>query len=148
MMWQKRFGAELIAVLVMIAVVSVLAVYQYRWTGEINRTEQARLRNSLATSVRNFDQEFSYDFQQLCQSFELDPEADPSAVESHVARQEANWNKASSRSRFIDGVHIWKIASADSFLLESLKEEDNQFHRATWPTQLDPLRPFLSNQID
>ena len=77
MNWQKRFGVELIAVLVMIAVVSVLAVYQYRWTGEISRTEQARLRNSLATSVRNFDQEFSYDFQQLCESFELDPEAEP-----------------------------------------------------------------------
>jgi hypothetical protein len=57
MNWQKRFGVELLAVLVMIAVVSVLAVYQYRWTGEISRTEQARLRNSLATSVRDFDQE-------------------------------------------------------------------------------------------
>ena len=80
MMWRKRFGVELIAVLVMIAVVSVLAVYQYRWTGEISRTEQTRLRNSLATSVRNFDQEFSYDFQQLCESFELDPEAELSAA--------------------------------------------------------------------
>ena len=75
MMWQKRIGVELIAVLAMILVVSVLAVYQYRWTGEISRTEQVRLRNSLATSVRNFDQEFSYDFQQLCESFELNPES-------------------------------------------------------------------------
>ena len=69
MNWQKRFGVELIAVIVMIAVVSVLAVYQYRWTGEISRTEQARLRNSLATSVRNFDQEFSYDFPATLRKF-------------------------------------------------------------------------------
>ena len=103
MMWQKRFGVELIAVIVMIAVVSVLAVYQYRWTGEISRTEQARLRNSLATSVRNFDQEFSYDFQQLCESFELDPETEPSAVESHVARQQANWTRTSAHAEFVRG---------------------------------------------
>src|ERR1700693_3762996 len=99
MNWQKRFGVDLLAVIAMIAVVSVLAVYQYRWTGEISRTEQARLRNSLATSVRNFDQEFSYDFQQLCESFEIDPEADSSAIESHVARQQVYWNRVSSHAQ-------------------------------------------------
>ena len=38
-------------------------------------TEQERLKAALATSVRNFSQEFSYDFQQLCESFEVEPEA-------------------------------------------------------------------------
>src|ERR1700685_4465646 len=108
MNWQKRFGAELIAVIVIIAVVSVLAVYQYRWTGEISRTEQTRLRNSLATSVRNFDQEFSYDFQQLCESFELDPETDPSAIESRAARQEAAWTRTSSHAEFVKALYIWR----------------------------------------
>src|ERR1700719_3103438 len=102
MIWHRRFGVELVAVLVMIAVVAVLAVYQYRWTGEISRTEQARLRNSLATSARNFDQEFSYDFQQLCESFEIDPEAQPSAIEGNVARQQANWNRISTHAQFVD----------------------------------------------
>src|SRR5882672_1734253 len=101
MMWRKRFGVELIAVMVMIAVVSVLAVYQYRWTGEISRTEQARLGNSLATSVRNFDQEFSYDFQQLCESFELDPEVEPSAIESDVERHQANWSRTSAHAEIV-----------------------------------------------
>src|ERR1700719_2490223 len=102
MIWHRRFGVELIAVMVMIAVVSVLAVYQYRWTGEISRTEQARLRNSLATSVRNFDQEFSYDFQQLLESFELDPEAEASAIESHLGRQHANWTRTSTHAEIIN----------------------------------------------
>ena len=65
MRWMKRPGGELVAILVMIAVVSILAGFQYRWTGEIGRNEQNRLKVSLDTSVRNFDQEFSYDFQQL-----------------------------------------------------------------------------------
>src|SRR5271170_6822842 len=119
MMWRKRFGVELIAVLVMIVVVSVLAVYHFRWTGEISRTEQTRLRNSLATSVRNFDQEFSYDFQQLCESFELDPEAESSAIESHVARLQANWDRTSTHAELVRGLYIWRPGSPDGANLES-----------------------------
>jgi len=148
MMWKKRFGVELIAVLVMIVVVCVLAVYQFRWTGEISRTEQTRLRNSLATSVRNFDQEFSYDFQQLCESFEIDPEADPSAMESHAARQRAHWDRAGSHSQFVDGLYIWRMSSADGPVFESLNGDESQFHKATWPPQLEPLRPLLAKEFE
>jgi signal transduction histidine kinase len=147
MMWQKRFGVELIAVFVMIAVVSVLAVYQYRWTGEISRTEQARLRISLATSVRNFDQEFSYDFQQLCESFEIDPQAEPSAIESHVARQQAYWNRVSSHAQLVDGLNIWKMGLVDSPVFESWNENDNQFHKAPWPPQLESLQTLVAQQF-
>ncbi len=146
MMWEKRFGVELVAVIVMIAVVSVLAVYQYRWTGEISRTEQARLRNSLATSVRNFDQEFSYDFQQLCESFELDPEAEPSVIESHVARQQASWTRTSTHAEFVGGLYIWKTNSSNAADLESFNPSDNRFHDVNWPSDLESLHRFLTER--
>ena len=143
MMWQKRFGVELIAVIVMIAVVSVLAAYQYRWTGEISRTEQARLRNSLATSVQNFDREFSYDFQQLCESFELDPEAEPSAIESHAARQQASWTRTSTHADLVWGLYIWKKGSSKATDLEFFNQSENRFQDVNWPSDLVSLRRFL-----
>ena len=146
MNWQKRFGVELIAVVVMIAVVSVLAVYQYQWTGEISRTEQARLRTSLATSVRNFDQEFSYDFQQLCESFELEPETEPSAVESHVMRQQASWNRTSAHAEFVRGLYVWKKTGSNAASLESFDSGDNRFHDVNWPSDLDSLHRFLAER--
>src|SRR5579864_6476855 len=146
MNWQKRFGVELIAVLVMIAVVSVLAVYQYRWTGEISRTEQTRLRNSLATSVRNFDQEFSYDFQQLCESFELDPEAELSAVESRVVRQQASWARTSAHAELVQGLYVWKSGSSHEAVLESFRQADNRFQNATWPPDLESLHRYLAQR--
>ena len=146
MMWQKRFGVELIAVIVMILVVSVLAVYQYRWTGEISRTEQARLRNSLAISVRNFDQEFSYDFQQLCQSFELDPEAEPSAVESRVAHQQASWTRTSTHAELVRDLYIWKAGGSNSAGVESFSPADNRFHNANWPSELESLHRYLTER--
>lgn len=146
MNWRKRFGVELIAVLLTIAVVSVLAVYQYRWTGEISRTEQARLRNSLATSVRNFDQEFSYDFQQLCESFELDPEVELSAVESHVVRQQATWARTSAHAKFVKDLYLWKLDSSGKEVLESLGQADNRFQKATWPPDLESLHRYLTER--
>ncbi len=148
MMWRKRFGVELIAVIVMIAVVSVLAVYQYRWTGEISRTEQARLRNSLATSVRNFDQEFSYDFQQLCEGFELDPEADPSAIENRVARQQASWTRTSAHAELVKGLYVWKTEGSKAAALEYLNPNDNRFHDANWPPGLESLHRFLMERAE
>jgi len=147
MMWRKRFGVELIAVLVMVAVVCVLAVLEYRWTGEISRTEQARLRNSLAASVRSFDQEFSYDFQRLCESFEIDPETDPSAIESHVTRQEANWNRTSSHAEFVSGLYIWRMGSGKGASFESVSTNDRRFHETPWPPELAMMRPFLTKQF-
>jgi signal transduction histidine kinase len=141
---QKRFGVELLAVTVMIAVVSILAVYQYRWTGEISRTERARLRNSLATGVRNFDQEFSYDFQQLCESFELDPEAEASTIESRVARQQASWTRTSAHSEFVEALYIWKTGSSTADGFESFHQDDGRFHAANWPSDLESLHRFLT----
>ncbi len=64
---------ELAAILGMVAVVCTLAVLQYRWTAEIGRSEQQRLKGTLTTDVRGFAQEFSYDFERLCETHEVDP---------------------------------------------------------------------------
>jgi hypothetical protein len=146
MKWTKRSGTELMAILVMVAVVSTLAVFQYRWTGEISRTEQARLKTSLETSVRNFDQEFSYDFQQLCEGFEIDPEGEPPALESRVARQYANWNRTDSHPGLVAGLYIWRTASVSASKFESFSEIEKRFHDADWPPQFESLRKFLQQQ--
>jgi signal transduction histidine kinase len=148
MIWQKRFGVELIAIIAMIMVVSVLAVYQYRWTAEISRTEQARLRNSLATSVRNLDQEFSYDFQQLCESFELDPEPERADIESHIDRQLSRWSRTSPRADLLGAVYFWRTAPSSAASLESFGSTENRFREANWPPELESVRDKLSRQRD
>src|SRR6185369_3655406 len=139
----RRFGIEIVAVIVMTLVLCVLAIYQYRWTGEISRTEHTRLRNSLATSVRNLAQEFSYDFQRLCENFELDPEAQTSSAESRVISEEANWDSKSDNARLVDGLFVWKNASANADALEVFDKTDHRFHDAMWPPDLGSLRHFL-----
>jgi len=100
--------------MVMIAVVSVLAVYQC-----IDGREKSENRTSafqkirLDTSVRNFEQEFSYDFQQRCESLSRDPEVEavghrksPGAPTCTLGPERAH------PAEMINDLSIWKRPSA------------------------------------
>ncbi len=147
MKWTKKPVLELVAFFAMAAIVLVLGVLQYRWATAISRTEQQRLQVELATSVRTFDQEFSYDFERLCESFELDFEDPSSTLESRAARQYSKWASTATRPDLIAGIHIWKLDDAHFSSLESLDSGKQQFTDGAWPTRLNPLREYLKNQI-
>lgn len=132
------------AIAVMVAGVSILAVFQYRWTGDISRTEQNRLKVSLAASVRDFDQEFSYDFQQLCEGFELEPEREASGVETQLAGRHLNWNKSSPHPELVSGLFLWKTDSKSNPRLEEFDDNGQRFREADWPARLQPARDFLA----
>lgn len=128
------------------AVVSVLAILQFRWTGQISQTEQQRLKSTLATSVRNFTEEFAYDFQQLCASFELDPEPPASTLEARLLKQYGGWQRTTSHAGLVAGVEIWRTESARRPHLEALDRSGQRFEQSDWPARLEPLRDFLTQQ--
>ena len=136
---------ELAAILGMVAAVCTLAVLQYRWTGEISRSEQQRLKTNLTTGVRGFDQEFSYDFERLCEAFEIDPEVAPSSLENRILRQQSDWERVASRPALLAGVDIWKLEEGHASF-ESSEASGKHFVEAPWPERLESLRPYLERQ--
>ena len=147
MKWNVRSVIELSAIVATMAVVSVLAILQFRWTGEISRTEQQRLKAALATGVRNFTQEFSYDFQQLCASFEVEPEAPVSTLEPRLLRQYASWQRTTSHAGLLAGLLLWRTDGGRGAYLESLDHTGERFQEVAWPARLEPLRGFLEQQL-
>jgi signal transduction histidine kinase len=147
MKWSKRAAMELAAILGMVAVVCTLAVLQYRWTGEISHSEQQRLKANLTTSVRGFDQEFSYDFERLCEAFEIDPEVSQANLESRLVRQQSDWERIASRPALVAGIDIWKLEEGHGSF-ESFEDGGKRFVQATWPERLSSLRPYLERQAE
>lgn len=145
MKWSKRAAIELAAVLGMVAVVCTLAVLQYRWTGEISRSEQQRLKANLTTSLRGFVQEFSYDFERLCEAFEIDPEVSQSTLEGRVVRQQSDWQRTASRPALLAGIDIWKVEEGHASF-ESFEAGGKRFVESAWPERLNSLRPYLERQ--
>lgn len=134
---------ELIAVVAMTSVVLTLGILQYKWTGEIGQVEQARMEGALDTSVKNFNQEFSYDFDRLCESFEINPPVS-GAIESRVLSQYSTWIKTTSRSGFVSGIYLWKLGGRQREVFESLDLDNRKFAETAWPDRLAPLREFSS----
>src|SRR3990172_6182012 len=110
--WSPRFLAELLAITGMTAIVVILGVVQYRWADQISRTEQQRLQSALETGVRNFSQEFSYDFQQLCESFQLEMAGPAATLEARLLRQYESWSRISATPNLVSGVHVWRAGGA------------------------------------
>jgi signal transduction histidine kinase len=146
MKWTKRSLLELIAVIAMTAVVLTLGILQYKWTGEISEVEQARMEGALDTSVKNFSQEFSYDFDRLCESFEINAQAPGATAESQVLGRYTTWIKTTSRSGFVSGVYIWKWGGRQAELLVSLDLDNRRFQEASWPARLEAVHEFAERQ--
>jgi signal transduction histidine kinase len=147
MKWSKRAAMELAAILGMVAVVCTLAVLQYRWTGEISRSEQQRLKANVTTSVRGFDQEFSYDFERLCEAFEIGPEVPQANLEGRIVRQQSDWDRIASRPALLAGIDIWKLEEGHANF-ESFEANGKRFVEASWPERLSSLRPYADRQAE
>lgn len=143
MRWTRRSLIELGVIVATMTVVSVLAVLQFRWTGEISRTEQQRLKSALATGVRNFTDEFSFDFQQLCARFEVDPEPPAATLEARLARQYESWQRTSTRAGLVAGVDLWRAEGPHGPSLQSLDSSGGRFREIAWPARLSGLRDLL-----
>ena len=145
--WSPRFLAELLAIAVMAAIVVTLGVVQYRWAGQISRTEQQRLQSALETGVRNFSQEFSYDFQQLCESFQFEMAGPANTLETRLLVQYGSWSRVSSTPNLVSGVHVWRADPARAGYLASYEESTRSFRDGPWPDRFAPLRQFLVTEF-
>src|SRR4051812_24779661 len=103
--WSNRTLIELSAIAIATAVVVVLGLLQYQWTGEISRTEQERLQASLDSGVTNFDQQFAYDFERLCEGFLIPPQPATFNTEEEVSRLYGSWIKSTSVPGMVVGLY-------------------------------------------
>lgn len=143
MKWTKRSLIELSAIVVAMAVVSVLGILQFRWIGQISRTEQQRLKTEVATGVRNFTEQFSYDFQQLCAAFEVEPELPEATLDERLLKQYGSWQRSGPHAALVSGLALWRIGGGRGSYLQSADASGDRFAEIVWPARLEPLRDFL-----
>jgi signal transduction histidine kinase len=141
-----RVLAEMLAITAMIAIVVTLGVVQYRWAGQISDTEKQRLQSAVQTSARNFSQDFSYDFQQLCESFQLEMAGPAATLETRLLQQYGTWTVTSATPDLVAGVHIWRTDSAHVQRLASYDEPSHSFREGSWPERFSPLRRYLARE--
>ena len=146
MKWPARSVKEVAAIVVMTVVVFTLAILQYRWTNELSGEEQSRMEEALDTSVKNFTEEFAYDIAGLCQSFEINPDVSPSALEVRIVRQYADWINTTSRSGLVSGIYLWRTDAQQKGSFESLNMDNRKFERGAWPVAMGSFEQAVARQ--
>ena len=113
-MGRRRLAAGLVLPLVLLVLLAVLAVLQYRWTGEISRAEAERMQASLRSSVRRFAGDVDEELIRLLRYFRVPRDGD-------VARTlEVSLQDYKAEAPFPDMVETIELMEDDS--LESFAQ--------------------------
>ena len=121
---ERLFSRAVVAALVIALI--VLALLQYRWSGEVSAAATARMKASLQSSMMDFRQDLSREFATICLEMQPGPNSD-SIDELHYVRQLRHWEETSSHPGLIAAVYLWQLSSSEQPALRRLAPGMNAF---------------------
>ncbi len=130
-MGRRRDLHGLVVSALLVAFVLVLAVLQYRWTGQISEAERERMRASLNSSVRRFAEELDDEIARVLRSFRF-----PGGDRAAFVRAARAFHDESFYPSIV-GAFFWVTGDADgSGLVWSRSDSDSS---STNSTEADAL---------
>jgi signal transduction histidine kinase len=142
---QAWFSGSLVALLAVLGV--VMAVLQYRWTGELSRAEQGRLHELLQRSLSRLS--YDLDSELTGAIAALPPTAGEMAdqgVEAAYANRFALWSAQNAGSRVFRRVGL-AIPSGTDVSLKVLDPVSKTFAPVEWPPEWSGLRGQLNRRL-
>jgi signal transduction histidine kinase len=119
---------------------ALLAVLQYRWTGELGRAEEERARGSLNRAAAGFAADFDRELGRLFFHFLPPAEDEPRA---ELARRVATWREQPVFPDLLRQALLARRRSDGGWGLAALDERTGAWRAIAWPPELAPLRRQL-----
>lgn len=124
----------------------VLAVLQYRWSGQIMEADRRRIEAGLQTSVGQFRREFNRELQDICAAFHLDSSAARDRDWSLYALRYDDWSYGAAYPDLVANVYVWEAGDEDDSRLLRLNTSSKEFEALPWPSHLEVLRSRIATQ--
>jgi signal transduction histidine kinase len=137
----QRLPIAIAAVLVVL--LAVLAVLQWRWIGEVSAMERHRMRMGLHAAGAHFTEDFDREVTRAFLYFHPGPLEPADARLDHVLRQYDRWNAETPYPRLVRDVFLMRPASDGGTGLEVLWPAEHRFVACPWPPELAALRQRL-----
>jgi signal transduction histidine kinase len=129
------------------AILLVLAVLQYQWSGRISQAERERLEAGLRTAMSQFRQEFNRELQRVAQACQLPPASVATRDWQGYARRMDDWIRAAPEAQLVADLYIWSSGSDSGSQLLKLSRESGQFEHVPWPSHLDGVRERYAHAL-
>jgi signal transduction histidine kinase len=128
-----------------LALLPVLALFQYRWIGQVSEAERERMQQGLGAAAARFSSEFNAEVTRALASAYLDPRA-PGDLEDHAAGY-ADAIASGPHPRIVRRILITKQVDEEPVLFER-DEGTGRFERVEWPSQWAELRNHIERRFD
>ncbi len=125
----------------------VMAVLQYRWTGDLSRAEQSRLKDALQLSLHRIGHDF--DNEVITAIRALQPTAAEIAAEGReaaYAARYARWSAQNPDAKVFGALGL-AIPAGTQVDLKRLNFTGSEFSPAEWPTNWFALREQLNRRV-
>jgi signal transduction histidine kinase len=135
----KRTIPAIILVAVLSLILVVLAVLQYRWSGQISEAEQERMHTSLLASMNQFRLQLNNEFQRLGFLFQPDP----------IILRNKDWKTYAANCDIafngvdydlVRNIYLWIRDNAGGSRLLRFNRDLKDFEIAPWPAGVNQLK--------
>jgi signal transduction histidine kinase len=131
-------------ILALVAVLCcLLAIVQYRWTGELARADHERLRNGLQSALNILSRDFNSELAQA--GAVLQPSSEEIALqgrEQAYSTRYEEWRRSASRGQMFRRIAI-AVPREDDLDLRMLDTRTHQFSNGSWPQEWVELQRGL-----
>ena len=130
----------------LLALLTLLAILQYRWLGQVGEAEHERMRANLSTAITNFANDFDQEIARAFLYFHLNPRVNVPSRGDHLAERYRLWQDESPHPDLVKGLFLSERDDAGRFGLTRLDPARGQFESTSWTAELDRLRTRLQDE--
>jgi len=95
----------------------VLAVVQYRWSGQVSEAQRERMQATLRTAMNQFREDLHYELASVCSAFEIDQQSESGDLEHAYVERYQEWRRRTPYPDLVAAAFLWKREPTGSRLL-------------------------------
>jgi len=142
----KRSALTYVAVSTLAVILVVLAVLQYRWSGQVSRAERERMQEDLNRRTSRFQEEFYSEIRHICTAFQLEPEVFSAKSGEEYAQHYQAWARTADHPKLVTNLYLWETGEGRGPQLVRLDETLKRFEPVEWPTGFADIQRRLPAQ--
>ena len=130
----------------LLALLTLLAILQYRWLGQVSEAEHERMSANLRTAITNFANDFDLEIARVFLYFHLNPKVNITSRTDHLADRYRLWQNESPAPDLLKGLFLAERNNEGRLELMRLDPARGQFESMPWTGELAPLRQQLQDR--
>lgn len=138
----------MLVLVVLLILLPLLAVLQYRWQSQLSEREQEHMKINLRAIAQRFEQDFDDEIARAYTVFFLpaDQAADENLIE--YAKRYDRWLSVTQHPKLLKGLFVVRAGQNGELYPSEFMMDERRFVRVEWPERLTSLKAQFEKYVD